>query len=222
MALVEHILIDRARGQGIVEVALGDAHLPVEGAMRPDMLLPVLVDYANQVILRHTELRFDSALAEELTSSLAVDQALGENRLPLAEDLRDADQQAAPLFEQSLLRNITDENAGLKRRTEAQTAATMPVSVNLLILDTALESSIHLSRTHQQATLGQTEASVLDLTPTYDLLAQLNLPVPVIPTSLHERLASILAAEDETSQELAPPADEHEATHVNDSDRPEN
>ncbi len=190
--LVELMLTERARDLGIQEVALGDANLPLDGAFRRDMLLPVLVDYANQVIFRQSELRFDSALTEELSSGIAAEHAASENREPNAEDMKVADTVIEPVLKQSLLSNHEDRQAGLQVQTHATDLATMPISVSLLILDTALESAHHLSQTHQQNTLGHTERTVLDLSPTYDFLAQLDVEVPKVPTALHQRLQDIL------------------------------
>lgn len=190
--LVESMLTERARDLGIQEVALGDANLPLDGAFRRDMLLPVLVDYANQVIFRQSELKFESALTDELSTGIAAEHAASEDREPTEDDLEVADTVIEPILKQSLFSNHEDRQAGLQVRTHATDFATMPVSVSLLIMDTALESAYHLSQSHQQNTLGHTEREVLDLSPTYDFLTQLQVEVPTVPTALQSRLHDIL------------------------------
>ncbi|OLF81965.1 hypothetical protein AWH63_10525 [Marinobacter sp. C18] len=191
----ETMMVSRAASRGILEVAVEDANVPLAGAMRRDLLLPVLIDYTNYVIHPQADLQYDSALNDELIAGVAADLASKDNREPTIDDVGNADAMAQSVLRRTPLINVRDDHAGIGARTEMNSVAGMPLSVSLLMLDTALESAHNLSLKHQQETLGVAEPEVLDLTPVCQLLASMNVSEHInqIPTNVHERLQAILA-----------------------------
>ena len=191
---VESMMITRASSRGIMEVAVQDANIPLSGAMRRDILLPALIDYTNFVIHPQADLQFDSALNDELVAGVAADLATEEEREPTPADVISAGSMVNSVLRRTPLINVSDPYAGIGARTEMNSAAGMPLSVSLLMLDTALESAHNLSLKHQQETLGIAEPSVLDLTPVCNVLASMNVSeyINQIPSNVHERLQAIL------------------------------
>src|SRR5680860_92061 len=190
----ESMMITRASSRGIMEVAVQDANIPLSGAMRRDILLPVLIDYTNFVIHPQADLQYDSALNDELVAGVASDLATEQDREPTSDDVGEADAMVLAVLRRTPLINVKDNDAGIGVRTQMNDVAGMPLSVSLLMLDTALESAHNLSLKHQQETLGVAEPEVLDLTPVCNLLASMNVSEHInqIPAKVHERLQAIL------------------------------
>lgn len=203
---VESMLVTRASERGIVEVAIQDANVPLTGAMRQDMLLPVLTDYMNFVIHTQADLQFDSAIYDELTAGVAADLATADQREPTVDDVGKADDLVGKILRRTPLINVKDEDAGLLARTRLNDVAGVPLSVTLLMLDTALESAHNLSMQHQQETMGVAESEVLDLTPVCSLLAAMNVSQHLneLPHNVHERLQAILGTQDVVGPEHEP------------------
>lgn len=204
---VESMMVTRAADRGILEVAIGDANVPLAGAMRRDILLPVLIDYANFVIQPQADLQFDSALNDELTSRVTEDlEASSEphNDPTIPEKAREMTKQ---ILGRTPLINVGDPKAGLKTRTALNKVSGIPASVTLLMLDTALESAHNLSMKHQQETSGLSEQEILDLTPVANLLASMNINemLQSIPANVQKRLDEILG---ETPEQTPAPAPE--------------
>ena len=97
IATAEQMLRIRAANRGIREVAIKDANVPIAGAFRRDTLMPVMVDYMNAVILPHSELKFESAMNDEVTARVAAGIA-AEQRFGAAIDVAGNDAGVAPGF----------------------------------------------------------------------------------------------------------------------------
>lgn len=204
---VEGMMVNRASARGIQEVAIGDANIALAGAMRRDILLPVLIDYANFVIQPQADLQFDSALNDELTAQIEADlEAAGESS-ESASIPEKAREMVSQVLGRTPLINVDDQSAGLRARTTLNKVSGIPASVTLLMLDTALESAHNLSMKHQQETTGVSEQEVLDLTPVATMLAGMNISETVqnMPASVQKRLDEILG---DTPQRTPTPAPE--------------
>ncbi|ONF42472.1 hypothetical protein BTO32_14760 [Marinobacter lutaoensis] len=186
IATAEQMLRIRAANRGIREVAIKDANVPIAGAFRHDTLMPVMVDYMNAVILPHSELKFESAMNDEVTARVAAGMAAEQRREPEVKDVLAASEMVSEHLTKTPLYNAESEAGGLGVETRLRTYASTPLSVTLLILDTALESAHTLSMRHQQSSLGIAEPDVLDLTPVCELLSAL--PVAERLVSIPERL----------------------------------
>lgn len=206
VGIIESMMLTRAQARGIEFLAIGNANVPVAGAVRRDILLPVLIDYANFVIFPQTELRFDSELNDELTESVASDVAATQDRAVTSKDREAAQEMVDQVLRRTPVINVADEDAGLGVRGHLNRASGTPMSVSLLMLDTALESAHNLSQRHQQDTLGLADESVLDLTPIADLMNAMAVSEAVsgLPQNVQTRLNAILDGTPDRTPQPAP------------------
>lgn len=192
--LLESVLTQRAIARGITDVALSDAQISVDAAMSRTTLLPVLVDYANHMIFQQSELSFDSKMMDDLMVA-----TLNDEQTPKAETGEQALEQASDIerhvkteVQSPLFYNREDANAPLGFRVDTAKIATIPVSVSLLLMDTALESAHQMSVQEQTASDGANQSHILDLTYVTDYLSRLDIQDRVIaPAALHAKLEAL-------------------------------
>lgn len=201
MATAEHLLKQRASNRGISEVAVKDANIPMPGAFRRDTLMPILVDYMNFVIHPQSDLKFESAMNDEVTSGVAASMASEQDREPEVTDIESAGNLVSKHLSTTPLFNAASDEGGLGVESQLREYASTPLSVTLLMLDTALESAHTLSQRYQQSSMGITEAEVLDLTPVCDLLASMNVAehIQAMPEQLQSQLERVLTGSADAS-----------------------
>lgn len=198
LSTAENMLRQRGTDREINEVAVKDANIPMTGAFRRDTLMPVLVDYMNFVIHPQSDLKFESALNDELTAGVAASMASEESREPKAEDVLKADEMVTSHLSSTPLFNTASEQGALGVTSSMRQVASTPLSVTLLMLDTALESAHTLSQRYQQSSLGLAEPDVLDLTPVCELLASMKVGehMQELPEQLQAQLDRVMNGKD--------------------------
>lgn len=181
MQIVEDTMFIRACDSGILHVDLYDASMPARDAFRCNGLLPVLVDYANHIIGRTLQLRFDTEYHE--TIAMDILEAGGES-------FTDAINAAALRANRPALYNRADSGALLESSMAMRENSGIPLSVSVLMLDMALEASKELSAKHQIDCYGETIDDTLELTPVVNLLQHVNAqPRIAIPPDLPTKIA---------------------------------
>lgn len=182
--IIEDTLFIRACDHGILSVDLFDANLPARDAFKSDAFLPILGDYANHMIGRTMQLRFNTGYHESIMLDI-LDQSGGDQIT-----LRDAMSAAALRANRPALYNRSDANALLDSRLDLRQQSGIPLSVTLLMMDLALEASIEYSLKHQQSIYGEEVTDTLDLTPVVNILQHVNAqPRIEIPKNLPTRMA---------------------------------
>src|SRR5690554_4440850 len=182
--IIEDTLFIRACDQGILSVDLFDANLPARDAFKCSGLLPILGDYANHVIGRSLQFRFKTGYHESVMMDIL--EMSGNDQLTLTEAMKAAALRAnRPAFY-----NKADTHALLDSRLQVRETSGIPLSVSLLMMDLALEASRELSLHYQVSIHGEEMPETLDLTPTVNLLQNVNAqPRIQIPTNLPARIA---------------------------------
>ncbi|EAZ98362.1 hypothetical protein [Marinobacter sp. ELB17] len=186
MQIIEDALILRAHEQGITNICVHGATLPVTQGLRADALMPILTDYLTHTLYRQMNLLFDTDLME----SLVVERL--ESMDPESMTLNGLLETLERDIQRPLFYNAANENALLGFKTQVSTLATIPASVTLLLMDAAIESAHSLSQTHQLNLHGEPTLGDLDLTPVVESLEAQNVnPRVVVPQNLHARLRDL-------------------------------
>lgn len=184
--VVEDALLLRAFDQGIQSVAVYEADLTPQQAFRSHRLIPILVDYATHVIGRTLNWSFDSGLQERILMEMLEDSGQTLKLHDMMDMVRNK-------LSRPALYNQADPDALLDSRTMFRENAGIPVSVSLLMLDLALETTHEISQQYHMNLTGDPQVETLDLTPTCDLLANLNYANPrvEIPKDLRLRADAV-------------------------------
>lgn len=187
--VVEDALLLRAFDHGIQSVAVYEADLTPQQAFRSYGLMPVLVDYATHVIGRTMNWSFDSGLQERLLMEMLEDSSKSMKLHDMMDLVRNK-------LSRPALYNRADPDALLDSRTSFRENAGIPISVTLLMMDLALETSHEISQQYHMNMTGDPQAETLDLTPTCDLLANLDYANPrvEIPRDLRLRADAVKSA----------------------------
>lgn len=192
--LLESVMIQRAMSRGITDVALSDAQIPVDTAMSRDTLLPVLVDYTNHMLFEQSELLFDSQMMDALMVAAMNDPenpAVSSFEQAVA-DTAAVERHVKSSVQSPLFYNRESPQAALGFEVHMAKVRTIPVSVSLLLMDTALESAHQMSIQEQTATDGLSQSHILDLTYVTNYLGRLDVQNRVIaPAALHSRLEAM-------------------------------
>lgn len=184
--VVEDALLLRAFDHGIQSVAVYEADLKPQQAFRSFGLMPVLVDYATHVIGRTINWSFDSGLQEKILMEMLEDSSKTMKLHDMMDLVRNK-------LSRPALYNRADPDALLDSRTAFRENAGIPISVTLLMMDLALETSHELSQQYHLNMTGDPQMETLDLTPTCDLLANLDYANPrvEIPRDLRLRANAV-------------------------------
>ena len=187
--VLEDALLLRALDQGIQSVSIYEADLTPQQAFRSYGLMPVLVDYATHVIGRTINWSFDSDLQERLLLEM-MENSSKQIKLHDMMDL------VKTKLSRPALYNRADPDALLDSRTAFRENAGIPISVTLLMMDLALETSQEISQQYHMNMTGDPQAETLDLTPTCDFLAGLDYANPrvEIPRDLRLRADAVRSA----------------------------
>ncbi|TBW57436.1 hypothetical protein EZI54_07190 [Marinobacter halodurans] len=191
--ITERVAAMRAYGRGIQQVDVSDASLSVEQAFRCDGLLPIVTDYLTHVLSPAMEWRFKSGREEKLVqqylSSMTSDQPWTLS--DLAESVRDQVNRPA-------LYNKKDPRALMDAHTCVRTDSGIPLSVTWLMLDMAIEDIHQMSQEFQIRLSGESAPDTLDLTPTIEMLTNLEVsPRALLPEKVRERAKLLNTPESE-------------------------
>lgn len=186
MQIIEDALILRANEQGITNICVNGATMPINQGLRADGLMPILTDYLTHTLYRQMNLMFDTDLME----TLVVERL--ENLDPETMSLNGLLDTLERDIQRPLFYNAPASESLLGFKTQVSTLATIPASVTLLLMDAAIESAHSLSQTHQLNLHGEPTIGDLDLTPVVESLAAQNVnPRVAVPQNLHARLREI-------------------------------
>lgn len=216
LSLLEDVLRQRAMERGITDVALSDAKVPVTGALDRNTLLPVLVDYANHIIFTQTELTFDSEFMDSMVMATMSDPESPEASTMDEARSRALEAQAHTVSEvqSPLFYNANSGQAALGYAVRESRTATIPASVSILMMDTALEMAHEASIRGQTSSTGLSSDHTLDLTFVADMLSELNVKDRVVvPRALHNALEK--RSSEQTAMPIThdDPIREHEREH---------
>lgn len=182
--IIEDTLFIRACDHGIQSVDLFDANLPARDAFKSAAFLPILGDYANHMIGRTLQLRFNTGYHESIMLEI-LEQSGGDQVT-----LREAMNAAALRANRPALYNQANPKALLDSSLQVRHQAGTPLSVTLLMMDLALEASREYSLKYQVSIYGEEMPETLDLTPVVNVLQQVNAqPRIQIPANLPTRMA---------------------------------
>lgn len=193
--LVEVVVTMSAYNRGILYVEAENATLGAEMAFKCDGLLPVVTDYLNHVLAPAVDWRFKSGLEKELVRQY-MDAADGETPWSLRE-ISDAVSRAA---NRPALANVADEQGLTSARTCVREQSGVPLSVTLLMVDLGLEHMHEMSQQYQLNLMGDPVPDTLDLTPTLQYLANMEVdPRATIPQDLKAKALQRNAPDEPTT-----------------------
>jgi len=166
IGVVEDVLLFLAVEEGINTVMIQEADLTPAQAFRSYAMMPILVDFATHAIGRHLQLSFDTGLQEKLLMEMLENHQSGVKMSEMMDLVRNK-------LSRPVLYNTADPNALLDARTEFRSNTGIPLSVTLFFMYDALKTSHELSQKRQINLTGDPQIDVLDLTPTFEIVASL-------------------------------------------------
>lgn len=162
MRVLADLLAVRASQQGVKTVRINDAELNVFAGLQADMLMPILTQYANNVLFNNSAMRYSSAWHDTMCLNRLADE--GEE-FSVEKLLSYQSELTALAFY-----NVQSEKALAKVETKIRPYAAIPFSVSILFMDLALEKSIQFSRNQDIIQGIEVQYDTLDLTPLNNLL----------------------------------------------------
>jgi hypothetical protein len=187
--VVEDTLLMRAFNHGIQSVSIFEADLTPQQAFRSFGMMPILVDYATHVLGRSLNWSFNSGLQEKVLMDILENSSKSIQMHDMMDLVNNK-------LSRPALYNRADPDALLDSRTAFRDKASIPVSVTILMMDMALETSHEISQQYHMNMTGDPQMETLDLTPVCDLLAKLDYANPrvEVPKDLMMRAQAVKSA----------------------------